>query len=255
MTTELVKSLLKFSKMHDEIEAAREKLKKMKAEYKQDAYEKRASELVKTIVEKGVELREQLFDKVGELEQEREVLRETQPEPKRFDLNKIYTLENGERKVNTEYLTNLPILQNYITQQLEAVQGVDGYKEILDEILTTTEHDIVMYDALKNAIETFYPTWYTPAAHAAHIRDAASFEFDMARMDALKKLEYATGAPSEKARFDRMVAIDNEIKELEEEVHRMGELDDFRGEFALDVFGHLQTTDTEKAQSLYFGTN
>lgn len=252
MTSELLKDLLKHSKMHDEIEAAREQLKKMKAEYKDDVYRQKAEGLVKSVIEKGANIRQGLFKNVSELESEADVLRQMKTERKRFDLEKIYKIENGERKINTEYLTALPIVQNYVMQQLEGAEGLDGYKDILNEVLSTAEHDSIMYEAFKNAIETFTPSWYKPAAHAADIRDAASFEFDMARTRALEKLEYATGTPEEKVRFDRIVAIENEIKGIQTEIERMSEIDEFRGEYALDAFGRLQPTEIEQAQNAYF---
>lgn len=256
MTVDFMKDLLSHSQLHDKIVAAKKEIAEMKTMYRDEVFVEKSSALVKSVVQEGSKLQIELIGKIDKLEKERSALNELAIEPKKIDLEKLYMVDGKERKINTDYLTNLPLVQSYILAQLEQVKTVDEYKTFIQEVLMTTEHDIVVFDALKNAIDRFYPEWFVPDATAmAGTTEPNSFEFVLARNDALKRLAYATGTPSEKARFERLATIDNELGENQAELKRLSEVDVFRNEYERETGyffnGERQNTDSYFKQSPY----
>lgn len=231
-----MKDLLGHSQMHDEIEKAKATITKMKAEYRHEVYLQKARPVVQGIVNKGVKLQSALTRKNIKLREEQEKLKATKITSKRFTFEKLYEEDGkGNRFINTDYLTKMPILRDYITQQLQTANGLTEIKAIINEIMEYDNHETIVYDALKNALETFKPDWYTASKHAAdEVQDPMSFDYDYWLSDVLQKLEYATGTEEEKACFDRLVAIEKELQENEAEHDRLYEATQFKAEINID---------------------
>lgn len=236
MDKDFLKELLGHSQMHEEIEQAKATITKMKAEYRHEVYLQKARPVVQGIVKKGAKLQGDLARKNIKLREEQEKLKATEITSKRFTFDKLYKEDkNGNRSINTDYLTNMPILREYIIQQLQTANGLTEIKEIINEIMERDDHKTVVYDALKNVLETYKPDWYTASKRAAdEVQDSMSFDYDYWLSDVLQKLEYATGTKEEKACFDRLVAIEKELQENEAEHDRLYEATQFKAEININ---------------------
>lgn len=228
-----MKELFGYSQMHDEIQAAKEKLVKMKSEYRQDVYLEKARPVVQAIVKKATKLRTDLASRNRKLEKEIEKLKSVEIKPKNFITEKLYKKdEDKKRVINTDYLTNFPLISEYIIQQLKVTPDFNELKQLVGEITEQDDHDVIIYEALKNALETFKPIWYNPDLSSGN-QDAKSFDYDLWLSQVLNKLEYAIGTDEEKACFDRLVAAEKELEENLAEFDRLIEAIQFKAEINL----------------------